>query len=600
MNALRAAASAAADTTTLLRRAAGESTVAVGGLVARLAVSVSGAIASGEFAASPAPTAAGAAAAAAAAAAEEDEYAAAVAAGAAADDDERAGARVPRFLVPAHGAVVVFIGGGPVGLWAAASLKLLRPLWRVVVAERHATYLRSHVLRVDAASFANAVAHPEARAFAARLLGGRTRVAVRTTELEAALRALACALGVDVAAGEPVRALPLAQAGGGAWLDAAPAAPAPPAEGAARAAPPARAPPLAAAAAAARHSAALHAALAAASAVVAADGARSPARRALLGVGGGSGLREAASLAHMLHVRFSVAGGAARALPALQAAALFNAMGFVGEEAVGRARGAGAALATPVTLTLVVDDAAALGGLLRGGSGGGGAAAPLADAPLAPRLRTAVALWLNARAELAGDRRVPGSETVAAVNLSVYVADRFVTYASRVAAARGLAPCEADAPAEAGAPATVDSPPPASPRAAALAPPSDVAFALVGDAAFGVPFYRSLNNGLVCASDLAAALSLHGDAAGNAWRVGAGGSAPLEAYARGVERLASQETAAARMRARAFLAASAAARGAHELSEARGLALRAGTMVFSLERLERWRAAPLAREGGGE
>jgi len=102
----------------------------------------------------------------------------------------------------------------------------------------------------------------------------------------------------------------------------------------------------------------------------------------------------------------------------------------------------------------------------------------------------------------------------------------------------------------------------------------------------------------VCASSLAAALSAHGDAAGNAWRVGAAGSGPLEAYARGVERLAEQETAAARMRGRVFLAASAAAGAAYDLSENKRVALRAGSIVFSVVQLERWREKPLDAGGG--
>ena len=200
-----------------------------------------------------------------------------------------------------------------------------------------------------------------------------------------------------------------------------------------------------------------------------------------------------------------------------------------------------------------------------------------------------------------GDKRVLGSETVAAVNLSVYVAEKFVVYGSRVANKFSCYDLPWLCP-----PSIPPSPPlsplflqpsqshadvlPPAPSASAsagvsLVPPAEVIYALVGDAAFGVPFYRSLNNGLICASDLAAALSAHGDAAGNGWRAeGPGGSAPLEAYARGVERLAVSETAAARMRGRAFLAASATAAGAH---------VAVGSVVFDSARLERWRSAPL-------
>lgn len=125
-------------------------------------------------------------------------------------------------------------------------------------------------------------------------------------------------------------------------------------------------------------------------------------------------------------------------------------------------------------------------------------------------------------------------------------------------------------------------------------PPTDVAFALVGDAAFGVPYYRALNNGLLCGSELAAALSEHGSASGNAWRCGGdsgsgAGSPPLESYARAVERLATQEIAAARIKAKAFALASAGASAAHALPA--GAAL-----VHNAARLERWRRTPLQSE----
>jgi hypothetical protein len=545
MDTLRAAASAARDATTLLRRTAGDSTVAVGELVARLAVSVSGALANGEFALPLTPTATGAAFAAAAAASEEEDYAAAIAAGSA-DDESLVGARIPRFLVPSHGAVILIIGGGPVGLWTAAQMKLLRPFWRVVVTERHTSYVRSHVLRVDASSFSGVVSHPEAHAFVARLLGGRQRVVVRTTELEAALQTLAAALGVIVMTGEPVRALPL---GKSKWLY----------DGTSP-----------------HHSPALHSVLESASVVIIADGARSPGRRLLFGNNVNSNNRSsggtrdgATSLAHMVHVRYEVKG-TATALKPVQAAALFNAMGLVGEEYVGKPRRG----ATPCTLTLVIPDDESLLGALKGS-----AAQPLADALLEIRLRTAITLWLNCKTDLHGEIRVHGSEVIAAVNLSIYCAQKFVTYASKIDATRGL---------------SIDND---SSRSDTVFP-DDIAFAVVGDAAFGVPFYRSLNNGLVCASELATAISHHGDVAGNAWRIEANhGSRPLEAYARFVERLATQELAAARMRARAFLTASMGAATTHALAETYKVAPRAGSIVFGVTRIEKWRNTPLDFDG---
>ena len=241
----------------------------------------------------------------------------------------------------------------------------------------------------------------------------------------------------------------------------------------------------------------------------------------------------------MVHVRYEVKG-TATALKPVQAAALFNAMGLVGEEYVGKPRHG----ATPCTLTLVIDDESLLG-VLKGAT-----AQPLAGALLETRLRTAITLWLNSKADLHEEIRVHGSEVITAVNLSIYCAQKYVTYASKIDATRSL-PIDNDQSTQ-----------------TQTVLPEDVAFAIVGDAAFGVPFYRSLNNGLVCASELASALSNHGDAAGNAWRIDAThGSRPLEAYARFVDRLATQELAAARMRARTFLTASMGVATTHALGE---------------------------------
>ena len=194
------------------------------------------------------------------------------------------------------------------------------------------------------------------------------------------------------------------------------------------------------------------------------------------------------------------------------------------------------------------------------------------------QLRDAVRLWLTAKRDLVGETRVPGSETVASVHLSVYCASAVVAYASQLAAAPPASfLAVASGAASAGQPLE------------AQARPADCAFALVGDAAFGVPYFRSLNNGLVCGSELAAALSEHGSASGNAWRCAgeggsAGGSPPLEAYARFVERLATQEVAAARLRAKALAIASLSASTAHKLP--------AGSLVFEAARIERWRQWP--------
>ena len=50
---------------------------------------------------------------------------------------------------------VIFIGGGPVGLWTAIQLKIYNPSAKILVFEKYATYQRSHVLLLSKSSFKN-------------------------------------------------------------------------------------------------------------------------------------------------------------------------------------------------------------------------------------------------------------------------------------------------------------------------------------------------------------------------------------------------------------------------------------------------------------
>ena len=76
-------------------------------------------------------------------------------------------------------------------------------------------------------------------------------------------------------------------------------------------------------------------------------------------------------------------------------------------------------------------------------------------------LYEAIKIWLNARKYCIGEERVAGSERITALNLTIYQSEAFIKNHN------GLI------------------------------------YALVGDAAFGVPFYRALNNGLLSGSKLA-------------------------------------------------------------------------------------------------
>jgi hypothetical protein len=581
-------AETASDSTIVARREVGDATVVVGSLVARLATSVSGALRDGEFSegglvgsilGSPSGVSAKEAAAASAdASAEEDIEPVDVDDNDIEDSDKSLGrsVRLPRFLRPSHGAVIVFVGGGPVGLWTALQLKLLRPLWHIAIIERHEKYVRSHVLRVSSQSFERVVPHPEARAFVARLLGGRVAVSVRTTELERALRALVLGLGIEFITGETVKALPLGVAGHGNWIFSSSHVSS---DSGARATPSELTTCL--------HSERLEFLLSRASVIVASDGARSPCRRMLFN--SERGLRDAQSLSYMVHIRYEASGNTSH-LSTLQSTALFNAMGFVGEEYVGKARGTPSV--TPCTLTLVVNDEM-IGSLRRDGAQSSDVRPALEDVPWAPHLRDAVRIWLNAKEDLVGEKRVLGSETATVVHLSVYRAEGFVTYASRLAASgpffeKNIPKKGHEIPLSANNDVVIKD----DSTMQRFIAPTDIAFALVGDSSFGVPYYRSLNNGLICGSELASALSEHGSASGNAWRCNE--SPPLEGYARTVDRLATQEIAAARLKAKAFAVASSGASAAHSLS-GQGLALPAGSLVFDSTRIDKWKNTPLVR-----
>jgi hypothetical protein len=83
------------------------------------------------------------------------------------------------------------------------------------------------------------------------------------------------------------------------------------------------------------------------------------------------------------------------------------------------------------------------------------------------KLLEAIILWINVRKHCTKEERVDGSEKISALHLDVYQSDK-VTYEDKE---------------------------------------HHRAYFLVGDAAFGVPFFRALNNGLLCGSKLAFCLN---------------------------------------------------------------------------------------------
>ena len=74
---------------------------------------------------------------------------------------------------------VVIVGAGPVGLWTAVQIKLLRPHNTVLILEKYKEYQRKHLLRLKQASMAGCPADPRLLALVRSL-----PPAVRTSELE--------------------------------------------------------------------------------------------------------------------------------------------------------------------------------------------------------------------------------------------------------------------------------------------------------------------------------------------------------------------------------------------------------------------------------
>lgn len=81
-----------------------------------------------------------------------------------------------------------------------------------------------------------------------------------------------------------------------------------------------------------------------------------------------------------------------------------------------------------------------------------------------PALLRSITTWLHARETMAGEKRTEGSEKITVTHLPVYASQEFVKNED------------------------------------------DAIWFVVGDAAFGMPFFRSLNNGILCSSQLAKAL----------------------------------------------------------------------------------------------
>lgn len=90
---------------------------------------------------------------------------------------------------------ILFVGGGPVGLWTASQIKARRPDLNVTILERHSKYQRKHVLIINPKSFDGMVDHPRLREFAEMVKKTNT---IATSCIESELKSIARGLGVKI------------------------------------------------------------------------------------------------------------------------------------------------------------------------------------------------------------------------------------------------------------------------------------------------------------------------------------------------------------------------------------------------------------------
>jgi hypothetical protein len=96
---------------------------------------------------------------------------------------------------------VIFIGGGPVGLWTAIQTKIYNPSANIIVFEKYSTYQRSHVLLLSKASFKNKIrdyATDKKGADDFRNMIAKFEKVIRTNDLETRLIEFAKTLGVQI------------------------------------------------------------------------------------------------------------------------------------------------------------------------------------------------------------------------------------------------------------------------------------------------------------------------------------------------------------------------------------------------------------------
>ena len=166
------------------------------------------------------------------------------------------------------------------------------------------------------------------------------------------------------------------------------------------------------------------------------------------------------SLQYIVDIKYEVFGEGKKLNFVDQAYPTLKIMHHVAEEHIGKVKEG----KTPITLRLLINKKTYEN--VKGASFKSPYFIPTHADKIGKEMLESITIWMNAKSLLVGEKRVPGSEKISALNLSVY-------RSSKVALTKG-----------------------------------DTCYFLVGDSAFGVPFFRALNNGLLCGTKLASTLNL--------------------------------------------------------------------------------------------
>jgi|GEM_PF-1895880 len=295
---------------------------------------------------------------------------------------------------------IIFIGAGPVGLFTAIQAKLHNPTLNIKMFERNETYTRGHMLKINPASYQDMHPDPRLKKITDQLVGS-----VPTTDIEKQLRDLAIELRIDIQRGqliEDVRRL-------------------------------------------ARDYPSAHT-------IVGSDGARSGVRKQIFA--DRKSVDETTQT--IVEVKYQVDADAPRLNKYQYVEGLTQIPHFVAEN-VGRNKDG----KTPVSLFFFADKQT--GDEIRA-LGNARDPARLVDIKAGTNrmtdLANSIRPWLALRASN-GEKRVPGSEKITAVDLNVYQSEHFVHL------------------------------------------DNNVRYVLIGDAAMGVPYFRALNAGLIGGSKAA-------------------------------------------------------------------------------------------------